>query len=80
MGRFCFDGFGVNKSELIIKIILVKLNDFLKFNVWCILFISFRLENVFLYCRNDYEYGIVMDFIDFILLNFFEMNKFWVRM
>lgn len=29
---------------------------------------------------NDYEYGTVMDSIDFILLNFSEMNKLWVRM
>lgn len=33
-----------------------------------------------MYCRNDYEYGTVMDSIDFILLNFSEMNKLWVRM
>lgn len=29
---------------------------------------------------NDYESGTVMDSIDFILLNFSEMNKLWVRM
>ncbi|KAK3085900.1 hypothetical protein FSP39_010235 [Pinctada imbricata] len=29
---------------------------------------------------NDYEGGTVMDSIDFILLNFSEMNKLWVRM
>lgn len=39
-----------------------------------------RWENLLLYCRNDYEYGTVMDSIDFILLNFSEMNKLWVRM
>lgn len=80
MGRFCFDGFGVNKSESTIKITPAKLNDFSKSNVWYILFTSSRLENVLLYCRNDYEYGTVMDSIDFILLNFSEMNKLWVRM
>lgn len=39
-----------------------------------------KWENILLYCRNDYEYGTVMDSIDFILLNFSEMNKLWVRM
>jgi vacuolar protein sorting-associated protein 35 len=34
----------------------------------------------FIFFRNDYEYGTVLDSIDFILLNFSEMNKLWVRM
>jgi hypothetical protein len=30
--------------------------------------------------RKDHETGTVMDSVDFILLNFSEMNKLWVRM
>ena len=32
------------------------------------------------YFSGDYEAGTVIDSIDFILLNFSEMNKLWVRM
>lgn len=35
---------------------------------------------ILLLYRKDHETGTVMDSVDFILLNFSEMNKLWVRM
>jgi vacuolar protein sorting-associated protein 35 len=38
------------------------------------------LLNLIFYFRDNNKTGTILDSLDFILLNFSEMNKLWVRM
>jgi len=49
-------------------------------NVKLSLNICERMDSLTIYSTGEYEAGTIGDSVDFIALNFSEMNKLWVRM